>query len=402
MTDKEALQQVAEDEIDLAALAATLWARKGTLLAATLAGGAIAGAIAFAMPNVYTARASLMPLESSGSGGGRMAAMMSAMGDLPISLPGGGSTPGEKFVAILESRTVAEQVITRNNLLPVLFADRWDAATRAWKPSGWLEAKAEPPTMQDAVASLKDNVRVSKGKKVDLIEIQADALSPDTAASLANAYLVELNHFLQGTTLTSAKRNLKFLEQQVAEVTRELEGFENQRKVFQERHKIVALDEQAKASVEAYAQFQAQLVAKQMELKLLEGSAGTADVQVVGLKQEIAELSGRVQALESGKGNGFFSLKELPKLGLQLAHIERGLLTKGKVLEMLTQQMELARIEEARETLAFQVIDRAIAPEKKSKPKRSLITLFGLLIGMGVGVVSVLFLTKTNLTTAAN
>lgn len=389
MTDKEALQQVADDEIDLAALAATLWARKGTLLATTLASGVVAGAIALAMPNVYTARASLMPLESSG-GGGRMAAMMSAMGDLPINLPGAASTPGEKFVAILESRTVAEQVITRNHLLPVLFANRWDAATRTWKASGWFEPKAEAPSLQEAVASLKDNVRVSKGKKVDLIEIQADALSPETAASLANAYLVELNHFLQGTTLTSAKRNLKFLEQQVAEVTRELEGFENQRKVFQERHKIVALDEQAKASVESYAQFQAQLVAKQMELKLLEGSAGPADVQVVGLKQEIAELTERIQALETGKGNGFFSLKELPKLGLQLAHIERGLLTKGKVLEMLTQQMELARIEEARETLSFQVIDRAIAPEKKSKPKRATIGLLGIVLGLSIGALMVL------------
>ena len=45
------------------------------------------------------------------------------------------------------------------------------------------------------------------------------------------------------------------------------------------------------------------------------------------------------------------------------------------LFEIIAQQYEVARLDEAREGKAIQVIDVAIAPEKKSRPKRGLIAV---------------------------
>ena len=54
---------------------------------------------------------------------------------------------------------------------------------------------------------------------------------------------------------------------------------------------------------------------------------------------------------------------------------------------MLARQYELAKIDEARDATLIQILDKAVVPERKSKPKRTVIVL---MTGFVTGILAVL------------
>nr|MBC8490743.1 hypothetical protein [Bacteroidota bacterium] len=66
---------------------------------------------------------------------------------------------------------------------------------------------------------------------------------------------------------------------------------------------------------------------------------------------------------------------EVPELGVQLLRMKRDVEIQNTLFTFLTQQYEEAKIQEARDTPTVQVLDKAIRPEKRAKPKRKLIVL---------------------------
>src|SRR5262249_16737957 len=56
------------------------------------------------------------------------------------------------------------------------------------------------------------------------------------------------------------------------------------------------------------------------------------------------------------------------------------------IFEMLSKQLELARIDEAKEGSLIQVIDQATPPDNKSGPSRSLITLAGFVVALAMAL----------------
>ncbi|XLM21261.1 hypothetical protein MKD33_03615, partial [Chromobacterium piscinae] len=60
------------------------------------------------------------------------------------------------------------------------------------------------------------------------------------------------------------------------------------------------------------------------------------------------------------------------------------------IFELLSKQYEMAKIDEAKDSSLIQVLDTAVPPELKSKPKRSLIVMLGLFGGLLIGILSAL------------
>lgn len=379
-----------EDDLDLWSLAKTLW-RHWKLIGAITAVGTIGAAVfTFSQPNIYTASATIMPVDSSSD---RLSSALSSLGALGglASQAGVGlkGSVSDKFVALLKSRTIAENVITNNDLLPVLFSKQWDSQSATWKPSAsilpWANSnEAESPTMHQALRSLRRIVSTKADSKAGLIEISAEHTNPQVAADIANHFVLELNSYLRRNTFTAAKQNREFLEGQLKIVKTELKTLENELKSFQEANKLVSLDGQVQASVQAYAELKSQLIAKEMEISLQEKSASENDIFLVALRQEVAQLKAKLAALENGESSGFVSFKDAPTLGMRFAQLTRDIMVRQEVFKLLTQQYELSKIEEAKETLSFQVIDSAIAPDQKSKPNR--------LRGLAMGAMFSLFL----------
>lgn len=366
-------------DVDLKEVARVILARRKLVAITTGTGSLLAAAVSFSQPNIYPAAATIMPIDSSND---RLSAALSSMGSLGgLAAQAGVGLKGnvsDKFVAILKSRTLAENVITKHNLLPSLFPERWDTIHHEWKvtvsPISWLHgtSTAKAPTIQEAARRLSA-IAVTRGDaKTGLIEIRTEHPIAQVAADIANDYVVELHAFLQGNSLTSEQQNKDFLEKQLQKVSGELTASEGVLKSFQEDHKLVSLDAQAQASVQAYAALKSQLITKEMELNLQSKSTSAEDVLLVGLRQEISQLKDKLAALENGSSGGMVSFKDAPSLGMRFAQLSRDILVRQKVFELITQQYELSKINEAKEAFSFQVIDRAVPAENKSKPRRLL------------------------------
>src|SRR5207237_6278471 len=79
------------------------------------------------------------------------------------------------------------------------------------------------------------------------------------------------------------------------------------------------------------------------------------------------------------------SVRQLPLLGVKYLDLYRRSKVDDAVFELLTKEYEIAKIQEAREVPAAQVLDPALVPGKKSSPHRILIMLGGLVAGIVFG-----------------
>lgn len=335
--------------------------------------------VSLLMTPIYQSKATIMPIESSG---GQVSAALRSLGSLPFvggMLPSVGGASASKLVAVLKSRTMAEDVIKSIDLIKVLFEGPQD----------------EPPTLQDAVRSLSGITEIT-GDKKGLISIAVEYKDPGIAADIANQYTIALKRFLNENALSMAKRNRIFIEIQLKKVKEELHNAEEAMKNFQTDKKIVAMDAQTEASITALASLKAQITAKEVQLGVIKHFSTPSNPDVITIKDELRELKKQLTMLESKGSNpeadAFPSLSEAPELGLQYIRLKRDAVTQQKVYELLTQQYEIAKIEETKEDITFQVIDKAIPPEKRIKPKRRLNVMLAGVVSLFAGIFLVFFL----------
>lgn len=377
--ESDLLEMEREDEINLLDYWRVI--RKRWKIIAWIFGVSVitAGVISLLMSPIYRAKTTLMPLESSGS---QLSAAMRNLGSLPFvggMVPSIGGASADKLVAVLQSRTVSEDVIRALDLIKVLFEEERD----------------EPPTIQDVVRSLTEATKITNDKK-GLISVSVEYKDPGIAADIANQYTIALQRFLNENALSGEKRNRIFIENQLKKAKEELREAEEAMKVFQTSKKIIAMDAQTEAAIKALADLRAQVTAREVQLGVMKQFSTPSNPDVLRIKDELRELRKQLSMLETRGSNpetdALPSLSEAPTIGLEYVRLKRKVLTEEKVFELMTQQYEIAKIDEAKEDITFQVIDRAIPPEKRVKPKRKLNVMLAGIVSLFVGVFLVFFL----------
>ena len=207
---------------------------------------------------------------------------------------------------------------------------------------------------------------------------------PNMAAALANAFVEELDKVNKGIVTTSGRRMRVFVEERLTGVKVELTRSEEAIKAFQERNKAVKIDDQSKAIYEAIGAINGQLMAKEVELQTLLSYATPNNPQAGLLKTQVDELKEKLRELEEGKGsldnqspkNIYIPTARIPDLSLQYVRLIRDAKVQQTLYELLTQQYEMSRIQEAKDTPTVQVLDSAKVPEMQSKPnKRQIVML---------------------------
>lgn len=390
-------QEYFEDEINLLDYWRVIKKRSRLIWALFLFSIIIAAIFSLIMTPVYQAKATLMPVESSQ---GRISAALGVLQNIPIvgGAVGGalGKTATDKLLSILNSRTVTENVVQSLDLIKLLFKDQKD-----WKKEiiGFL-FPSKPPTMQRTVELLQKRlVKITDDRK-GLISISVEYKDPDLAAKIANEYLNALQNFLNSTAISMAKRNRIFLEKQLQLTKQDLKTMEESLKDFQTSKKIAALDAQSEAAIKALAELKTQIITREVQLGALREFATAHHPDVKKIEDELRELRQQLKRLEEGSASpkaqesigAFLTLSEAPTVGLEYARKKRDALIQQKVFELLTQQYELAKIEEAKDEIAFQVIDSAIPPEKPIKPKIALNLVLAGVTSLFLGILLAFFL----------
>jgi capsule polysaccharide export protein KpsE/RkpR len=374
--------------------AAVLWERRKTLARVAAISVIVNLTIVFLIPKRYQSTARLMPPENAGSGTAMLAAMaghslggLDGLGALAASFLGmhGNSA---LFVDLLRSGTVAGDL-----------TDRFG-----------LEKAYHKRYRVDTVKYLARHTSVVDDKKSGVITLTVTDTDPRRARDLAQGYLDELNLLVTRTSTSSAHRERVFIEHRLEGVTSDLERAQQALSEFSSTHDTIDIREQTRAMVDAGAKLEGELVATQGELDSLRQIYGDGNVRVRSaearlsdLKQEIAKMGGSSaapapardppEAEHAATGGAvdvlYPPLRQLPRLAVPYADLYRTVRVQETVFEMLTQQYEIARIQEAKDIPVVSVIDAPAIPEKKSFPPRmllaALLTLFST-IGIGAWV----------------
>jgi capsule polysaccharide export protein KpsE/RkpR len=350
-----------------------LWDHRRTLVRVAVVALILSGAIAFLIPKRYESTARLMPPEQPSSGAAMLAALAghSSLGGLAGfgNLAGllGGKTSSALFIdLLLHSRTISDHLIDRFNLQHV-YKKRYRI---------------------DTVKYLARHTTAVDDKKSGVISLTYSDTDPQRAQAITQAYLDELNHIVTSGNTSSARREREFIEKRLVSVQADLQSAEKALGQFSSANVTLDVKEQTHAMVDAAARLQGELILGQSELDSLQQIYGDSNVRVraararIGvLKSELAKMSGSNSPEDANPGTGgespelYPSLRQLPKLAVPYADLYRRVRIQETVFELLSQQYELARIDEAKDTPVVAVIDEPLVAEKKSFPPRLLMML---------------------------
>jgi len=341
-----------------------LWERRRWLFRVAAWSLAVSTVVAFLIPNQYEASVSIMPPESM-TGGGNMLAALAVKASPELAAMAGSllstKSSGALFVDLYRSRSVQDRVVDRLNLQKVY----------------WSRYK------QDARKKLNKRTDVSEDRKSGVITLTVEDRNPQRAHDIAQAYVDELNNLVAQVSTSSARRERIFIEQRLAAVKIDLEDAEKRFSSFASKNTALDIQEQTKAMVESAALLQGQLIAAQSELQSLEQIYTDNNVRVRSLQARVDELKRQAQKLQGTDASlvsdaaqpdqMYPPIRKLPLLGVEWADLYRRMKIQEAVYQLLNQQYELARIQEAKEVATVNVIDPANLPERKSWPPRLII-----------------------------
>src|SRR4029077_7426918 len=204
-------------------------------------------------------------------------------------------------------------------------------------------------------------------------------------AAMAQAYVDELDRLVAQVSTSSARRERVFLEERLQKVKGELDSAARNFSDFASKNTAVDIPAQGKAMVEAAAALQGELIAAQAQLASLRGYSSDSNVRVLAtearvneLQKKLNEIGGTGTQTELNSDNSLYpSIRKLPLLGVTYEDLYRQTKIQETVYELLTQQYELAKVQEAKEIPTVKVLDEALVPTKKSFPSRAEIVLVG-------------------------
>lgn len=359
-----------EPELNILDYWRVIWKRKWLIFLITLLFGVSAYGISIWSPKKYKTQATLMSLTSSGSGG--LSNLASQVSSLPMvgsqlaSLGALGGGKSKELVNILKSRTLTEKIIDKFDLMKVVYAKQYDPATGSYSPN-WLGVV---PVKEDAINVFQKKIsKIEEDKKTGLIKIEIEMKDPLLAAQVANEMIAQLQSFIENNSLTLSKRNRIFIEQQLVKNGAKLLEAGKELNNFFANNRISSVSPQLDVDVGSFEKLPKLFEELRSDIQGAQGDGGVTDKS-----REGSERVGRVPG----------------QIYLQYLTLKRELI--AKVHALLTQQYEMAKIEEAKEDLAFQVIDKAEVKVRASSPNLLINLAVGIFGGICVSVFLAFFL----------
>jgi tyrosine-protein kinase Etk/Wzc len=363
-------------EVSLLDLLLLLARRRRALLIGTAGFTVIAAAVAILIPSRFTATAVVLPpQQQSGAGAALLAQLGGNLGSLG-SLVGGSlglKNPNDLQVALIQSRTVKDALISRFNL-QALYRDKRQSEARK---------------------DLEDATEINSGLKDGLIRISVTDKNPARAAEMANAYVDEYRKFSAGIAVTEASQRRLFFEQQLVQANANLADAEEALEATQLKTGLVAPSGQARAVIESVAALRGQVAAKEVQIGAMRKFAANQNPDLQLAEEELVGLRGQLAQMGAGTDtpSGEFLMPKgtIPKAALEYARKFRDVKYNETVFGLLETQVELAKIDEAKEGSVIQVVDAAVKPDKKSSPPRLLIVAGGAIVGLLLTAMWILF-----------
>ena len=358
-------------EVDMIAVLLVLAKNKMWILKITLAAALLALIVSMLLPKMYTATTTVLPPQQNQSSVTAMLGQLGAIAGLG-SADLGLKNPDDLFVAMLGSRTIEDRLIDRFDLRRVYSVERYQAARK----------------------TLESRSKIAAGDE-GLISISVADRDPKRAADIANAYVDELHELNGKLAITEAGQRRVFYQQQLDGEQEVLTQVEVALKQMEEKSGLMQPDAQGRAIVSAVADMRAQVAIHEVQLQAMRTYATESNPDVKRAQQELAGLRAQLTKLERntgelGNGNLQVPTRQLPTVELEYLRRLRDVKYHEALYDFLTKQLEASRIDEAKDAIIVQVVDKAVVPETKSSPRRTLIVLVTAIVAFLLSCLGVL------------
>jgi uncharacterized protein involved in exopolysaccharide biosynthesis len=332
-------------------IAASFW----RIATASIAVGAIAVALSYLIKPTFTAHLTFVPPQQSQGGA---SAALASLGSLASLVGGGGGrTQIDQYVSFLETDQLTDRVIDRFDLLKV-----YGMTLRS-----------------DARRILLQHVRITVGKKDGLIMLEVDDKDPKRAAAIANQFVAELRETTKTLAVTDAQQRRVFFEREMKQAHDQLSVAEDA--LQKSGISKGAVNTQPAIASGIYARTNAAIAEAEVRLQASRQRFADGSAEIQTQEAAIAALRGQLGKLEAASSGANPNDDYVNKY--------RDFKYRETMFELYAKQYELARVDEAREGALIQVVDPAQVPDKKSKPRRSMVGLVATLltfIALGVWV----------------
>lgn len=387
------VDRLPDDEIDIADLLMVLWRYKRLIVGLAVFFVFVAAGSSLTKKRTYTAQTSIINMVDN-----RM--LRSVQGfDFETMVQ---SPRNSILSAILDSQSLAENIVNKQGLLPLLFPKRWDDEAKTWIN----EDGKEQPSDKNGAMILRKMVRINANESNNTITISVTSRDPQLSATIANAYTKELDNYLKDNTFSSVQKSREFLEDQLAESKSNLEKLKQELEKFQKENGIFDLSKQIEASIEAYNTNAVLLDKYTTEAEMTESISSSQNPKVVNLRKYIETLQARMDQLKTGsqkeanglvKNNEFKSagesnnhyllpLNNITELKLKMEKIHHDIENQQKIHDLFVDSYEKITIQEAKEKIFVTVLDKAEPPMIGNSRKILLKMIMGCFAGVFVGI----------------
>lgn len=356
------------DEISLIDLLTHIGRKKQIVLRTTVVALVIGLLFAFLLPKKYTAETILMPPQQGSSISSLLASQLGGLASM-ASLAGhdmGLKNPNDMYVALFRSRVVEDAMVRKYGLM----------------------SEYHEKLLSNTRKAFENHSQVDGTQKDGLLHISVTDRNPQRAAELANGYVDQFRNLSANLAITEAGQRRLFFQQQLDDSKVKLNQAEDALKAYENKSGVIQIDSQARALIMAAVSLRAQISAKEVEIQGLRSFAaeGNPDLleaqqQLDGLRAQLAKLTGNSD--ESGlivpKG-------KVPEESLEYMRKYRDVRYYEAIFEILAKQLEMAKLDEAKEGALIQVVTPAVAPDHKSSPHRLLIIVGSVIAGFFLGI----------------
>jgi uncharacterized protein involved in exopolysaccharide biosynthesis len=358
------------------AYARVIWRHRVPVVAVLAIALVLAVLATIILPKKYDATASIVTPRENVSAGilSGLATASGLLQQVPTSAPPSLVPNRDLIVGVLKSRAVAQAV-----------SDRFALAARF---------RVRYPG--DAVKHLQDATTISISRE-GVVSVIVEDTDPKLAADMANFYVEEVDRRVAQYSMSESGRQRGFLMQQLARAKTDLDEAEQALRRFQEQNRAIVLQEQTRGAIEAAARLKGEILAAEVQLQVMRNFATDANPEVIALRRRIDEMNRQFTQMQYGVGSPqdvadkrrsrdfTVPFARVPEVGLELARLTRDVKIQETLVGLLTQNMEQARLGEAKDLPVAQVLDRAVPPDRHARPRLSVNLAIGGALGLALG-----------------